>query len=61
MAPDHQKRITGAYEALKLGAWRLVMGAQITKGNPDKGVSTEESQAITLEEVEKFFTEQLQG
>jgi orotidine-5'-phosphate decarboxylase len=58
MAKDHQERVTSAYDALKAGAWRLVMGAQVTKGNPAKNVSAEESQRITLEEIEKFFAEQ---
>lgn len=61
MAKDHQERTTSAYDALKAGAWRLVMGAQITKGNPDhpdKPVSAEESQQITLEEIEHFHREQ---
>ena len=58
MTKDHQERTTSAYDALLLGASYLVMGAQLTKGNPDKNISAEESQQITLEEIEKYFSEQ---
>lgn len=58
MASDHQKRIMSAYGALKAGAQWLVMGAQVAKGNPEKGISAEESQQITLNEIEQFFAEQ---
>ena len=57
MAKDHQQRVTSAYDALKNGAWMVVMGAQVTKGNPDKGISAEESQLITLKEIEQALGE----
>lgn len=56
MAKDHQERITSAYEALINGADLLVMGAQLSKGNPDhpdRPVSAEESVQITFDEVVK--------
>ncbi|KKP80192.1 MAG: hypothetical protein A2271_03840 [Candidatus Moranbacteria bacterium RIFOXYA12_FULL_35_19] len=59
MAKDHQERITSAYDALKNGADWLVMGTQIEKGNPKGGISPEESQKITLEEIEQYFKEKL--
>ena len=58
MAKDHQARPASAYNALSWGASYLVMGAQLTKGNPEKNISAEESQQITLEEIEKYFSEQ---
>lgn len=53
MLSDHQKRTTGVREALELGASYVVMGAQLTKGNPQANVSAEESQALTIAEIEK--------
>lgn len=50
-ANEHQKRTTGVKEALDLGATYVVMGAQMTKGNPEKGISPEESRRLTLEEI----------
>ena len=60
MAKDHQERTTDAYDALSAGADLLVMGTQLTKGNPnhpDGPISPEESQRITAEEIERFFAE----
>jgi len=58
MAKDHQERVTSAYDALKLGAKFIVMGAQVTKGNPDAGISAEESQLLTYAEIKKYSDEQ---
>lgn len=46
-ADDHQKRTTGVAEALDLGADFVVMGAQLTKGNPANGISVLESREKT--------------
>lgn len=48
---EHQKRTTGVAEALKSGATYVVMGAQITKGNPEKDISPEESRNLTFDEI----------
>lgn len=50
---DHQKRTTGVREALEMGATYVVMGAQMTKGNPEKGISAEESRTLTYAEIAK--------
>jgi orotidine-5'-phosphate decarboxylase len=50
---EHQKRITGVRQALDLGATYVVMGAQFTKGNPEMGISPEQSRALTLTEISK--------
>jgi orotidine-5'-phosphate decarboxylase/adenine/guanine phosphoribosyltransferase-like PRPP-binding protein len=65
MLSDHQKRTTGVREALDLGATFVVMGAQLMKGNPAKGISAAESQRMTVTEVEqsqafKIFSDPLQ-
>jgi len=52
-ADEIQKRITGVSEALDNGATFVVMFTQIVKGNPEQGVSPEQSQALTLEEIKK--------
>jgi orotidine-5'-phosphate decarboxylase len=57
MADDHQKRTTSMYDALKSGAAYGILGSQLTKGNPAKGISAEDSQKITRDEIEQFFTE----
>jgi orotidine-5'-phosphate decarboxylase/orotate phosphoribosyltransferase len=44
---DHQKRTTGVAEALDLGADFVVMGAQLVKGNPERGVDVQESREKT--------------
>lgn len=38
---EHQKRTTGVKLALDLAATYVVMGAQLTKGNPEKGIDPE--------------------
>ncbi|MFA5108931.1 MAG: orotidine 5'-phosphate decarboxylase / HUMPS family protein [Patescibacteria group bacterium] len=50
---EHQKRVTGARKALEAGATYLVMGAQLTKGNPEKEISAATSRRLTLEELAK--------
>ena len=52
-ANEHQKRITGVGEALDMGATYVVMGAQMTKGNPELNISAEESRKLTLAEIDK--------
>ncbi|HBA36513.1 TPA: hypothetical protein DCZ15_01410 [Candidatus Falkowbacteria bacterium] len=47
----HQKRIAGVREAVDWGATFVVMGAQLTKGNPDEGISPEESCRRTAKEI----------
>jgi len=59
MLSDHQKRTTGVREALDLGATFVVMGAQLMKGNPAKGISATESREMTMEEVAKSQAFQL--
>lgn len=54
MEAGQQKRPTGVLWALQQGADLVVMGAQITKGNPEKGISAEESVKMTIAEIEKF-------
>ncbi len=56
-ADEHQKRVTGVVEALQMGATYVVMGAQLTKGNPEKGISAAESRQFTLEALETYFSE----
>jgi len=58
MAQDHQVRKTGIAAALKLGARYVVMGAQLTKGNPDAGIDATKSQELTAAEIEKFYASQ---
>ncbi|MFA5163447.1 MAG: orotidine 5'-phosphate decarboxylase / HUMPS family protein [Patescibacteria group bacterium] len=53
MLSDHQQRTTGVREALDLGASYVVMGAQLTKGNPQNDVSAVMSQDFTMAEIEK--------
>ncbi|MDD3711002.1 MAG: phosphoribosyltransferase family protein [Patescibacteria group bacterium] len=55
MLADHQQRKGGVAEAMSLGATFLVMGAQLTKGNPEANppISAEESQERTIAEIEK--------
>ena len=52
---DVQKRITGTKEALEAGAYYLVMGAQLFKGNPGKSISAAESQDFTSAEFASYF------
>ena len=51
MSSDHQQRITGVRAALDLGATYVVMGAQLTKGNPDAGITPEQSCNFTQLEI----------
>lgn len=55
-----QQRYTGVYEALKSGADILVMGAQITKGNPKKGITPEQSIQRTFGEIQRFAKHNMQ-
>lgn len=59
MAKDHQQRIAGVYDTLAAGADWLVMGAQLSKGNPEakEPTSAEESRRKTLAEIGRFFAE----
>lgn len=51
---EHQKRTIGVSEALEAGATYVVMGAQMTKGNPELGISPTESRQKTIEIIQKF-------
>jgi len=53
MSAGHQKRISGVKDALNTGATYVVMGAQLTKGNPENGVTPEESCELTKREIAK--------
>jgi len=55
---EHQKRVTGVAEALVKGASYVVMGAQITKGNPEMGITPEESRKRTVEQIEFAYSEE---
>ena len=57
MPEDHQKRTAGIREVLVKGAKYAVMGTQLLKGNPEAGISPEESQQRTLNEVQAAFRE----
>lgn len=57
MAKDHQERTRGVYDALRAGATYMVMGTQLSKGNPGKGVSAQESREKTWLEIERYFRE----
>jgi orotidine-5'-phosphate decarboxylase len=52
---DHQERVGGVYDALSAGADYLVMGAQLTKGNPRADISPEESRQLTITELKRYF------
>ena len=54
-ASEHQKRTTGVGAALNAGATFVVMGAQMTKGNPELSISPEASRALTLAEIKKVL------
>lgn len=54
MPKDHQVRTAGVLEALKKGAHKIIMCTQLTVGNPEEGISAEESQQLTLAEIDKF-------
>jgi len=51
---EHQKRVTGVKQALDMGATYVVMGAQLTKGNPEMGIAAEQSCALTEQEIGKI-------
>lgn len=51
---EHQKRTTGVKEAIESGADFVVMGAQLTKGNPEMNITPEESCRLTMEEFKKI-------
>jgi len=57
MAKGQQVRATGVAQALIDGADYVVMGSQMKKGNPDKGISAEESRQRTKAEIERAFME----
>jgi orotidine-5'-phosphate decarboxylase len=48
-----EDRITGVRYALEHGAKYVVMGSQMTKGNPARGISAKESRQLTAEEIKK--------
>lgn len=51
MEKDHQERTTPPRVALEQGAKWLVMGSQLLRGNPEKGISPEESLLRTYDEI----------
>ena len=53
MSAGHQKRISGVREALDAGATFVVMGAQLTKGNPENGITPKQSRELTKQEIAK--------
>ncbi len=57
MGKGQQVRVSGVAKALSNGADYVVMGSQIKKGNPDKGISAEESQRRTMAEINRAFLE----
>jgi len=58
MARGQQNRIAGIFKALTMGINYAVMGSQLKKGNPGKGISAAESLNLTLDEIERFYSEQ---
>lgn len=54
---DHQRRVAGTCEALRNGATYIVMGTQLTKGNPKAGISPEESRGWTWAEMKRYSDE----
>jgi orotidine-5'-phosphate decarboxylase len=54
---DHQKRISGVYKALKAGATYVVVGTQLSEGNPKAGITPEESRRRTWNEMHRYFSE----
>ena len=53
MSTGHQKRISGVKDALNAGATYVVMGAQLTKGNPENEITPEKSCELTKQEIAK--------
>lgn len=53
MTKGQQARVMGVKEALDMGATYVVMGSQMTKGNPMKLISAEESRKLTFERIKK--------
>lgn len=51
MAAGQQARYIGIRRALNLGATYVVMGAQLTRGNPETGITPVESRQLTWEEA----------
>ncbi|MFA5184125.1 MAG: orotidine 5'-phosphate decarboxylase / HUMPS family protein [Patescibacteria group bacterium] len=56
---EHQERKVGVLEAMNLGADFIVMGAQLTKGNPSMNISPAKSRELTMAEVNKFYNPKL--
>jgi orotidine-5'-phosphate decarboxylase len=59
MAGDYQSRRMGVYDVLKKGKGLCfpVMSTQLFTGNPSAGISAEESQRLTQQEIDRFFAE----
>lgn len=55
MADDHQQRKIGIADAFELEVRYAVMGAQLTKGNPAKNISADQSTDITIEAMEGYY------
>lgn len=56
MTKGGQERTVGIAQALRDGARFVVLGSQLTKGNPDRGITTEASQLLTANEIEKALS-----
>lgn len=54
---DHQERISGIYTALEKGISYVVMGTQLSVGNPEAGISAEESRQRTWAEMGRYFSD----
>jgi len=50
-----QKRTAGCVDALEAGACYIVLGNQLTKGDPDNGISAEYSQILTADTLSSYF------
>ena len=55
MTKGQQVRVAGVAKALLDGADYVVMGSQMKKGNPKKGISAAESRRLTKDEIERVF------
>jgi len=51
MTKGTQERTTGTADALRAGANLLVMGSQLTKGNPERDITPARSQELTAEQI----------